>query len=157
MKIGDVRIKIFSRDHGQCFKCGSTTGLVLDHLLPKPKYQYHVVDNLITLCWRCNYKKGTNRLSQKEEQSVYNYLIKANRCFPVIEIIEMNEVLTEYFTNGAGKTGYGRKKKDKLRLTELRYLASRTDEERKSLEQAKNYNISAEEYDQAMKGAVKKR
>jgi hypothetical protein len=113
MNIGEVRTKLFGRDHGQCFICGSITALCLDHLLPKPQYQYHVVDNLITLCWKCNSRKGIKRLPRKEEQAIYNYLIGANRCFSVIEVIEMNEVLTEYFTVGEGRSGKRRKKKRK--------------------------------------------
>jgi hypothetical protein len=127
MTIQDVRNMIFARDNNKCYECGSSDNLNLDHVLPKPKYQLHIVDNLLTLCWRCNARKGTKRLSIAKERDIYNYLLNANRCFSVIEVIQMNDVLAEYFGSYKYKS---RAKKIKLRPSEITYLSSLTQEDR---------------------------
>ncbi|MFA5727352.1 MAG: hypothetical protein WC886_06905, partial [Saccharofermentanaceae bacterium] len=78
-------------------------------VIPKPKYQIHCIDNLLTLCWKCNFKKGTSILSNKELKEIYSYINKANNQFSLIDKIEMNAILYEYFSKGKDK--HGRKNK----------------------------------------------
>lgn len=101
MTIKEIRNIIFCRDGNKCYKCGSMEMLCLDHVIPKPKYQIHCIDNLLTLCWRCNFKKGISILPVKELQKIYLYLHKVNSHFSLIKKIEMNIILYEYFINGS--------------------------------------------------------
>jgi len=55
-----LRNKIFERDSFQCVKCGSTTDLQLDHIIPFSRGGRTIEDNLQTLCMKCNIQKGTN-------------------------------------------------------------------------------------------------
>lgn len=59
-----LRKKILARDHYTCRKCGVSIQdepnllLEIDHIFPLSKGGMTKEDNLQTLCWRCNRKKG---------------------------------------------------------------------------------------------------
>lgn len=60
-----LRKRILARDHYTCRKCGISISdepnllLEIDHILPLSKGGMTTEDNLQTLCWMCNRKKGT--------------------------------------------------------------------------------------------------
>ena len=97
MNIIEVRHKIFERDGHVCYNCGDTVGLCLDHVIPKSLLPIHKVSNLLTLCWKCNFRKGPHPLSEEKFYVTEEYLIKANKIFSEDEIIIMDSVLKEYF------------------------------------------------------------
>lgn len=53
------REQIFERDGWRCFECGSEERLTLDHWVPKSKGGSGGPDNLLTMCQRCNERKGS--------------------------------------------------------------------------------------------------
>lgn len=55
-----MRFAIYKRDGNRCRKCGSTRNLEVDHIIPIAKGGKSTMDNLQTLCHRCNVKKGAN-------------------------------------------------------------------------------------------------
>lgn len=61
-----LRNKIMRRDNYTCKTCGASTFvepnllLEIDHIVPVSKGGLTTEDNLRTLCWRCNRKKGAN-------------------------------------------------------------------------------------------------
>lgn len=61
-----LREKIKQRDNYTCKKCGLSTRdeknllLEIDHIIPISKGGMSTEDNLQTLCWKCNRKKGAN-------------------------------------------------------------------------------------------------
>ncbi len=63
-----LREKIKKRDKYKCRKCGASIEqepnllLEIDHILPLAKGGITTEDNLQTLCWRCNRKKGSKIL-----------------------------------------------------------------------------------------------
>lgn len=52
------RILVFTRDGAACVLCGATSDLHIDHIFPHSKGGRTEVDNLQTLCRRCNLQKG---------------------------------------------------------------------------------------------------
>lgn len=58
-----LRWDIFNRDKFTCQSCGSTYDLTIDHKHPRSKGGCNKIDNLQTLCRRCNCKKS-NRTEQ---------------------------------------------------------------------------------------------
>ncbi len=55
---GDIRTLVFERNEYRCVKCGSFKGLCVDHIYPYSLGGTDDPDNLQTLCWTCNSKKG---------------------------------------------------------------------------------------------------
>lgn len=55
--IGKRKI-IFERDGYKCLACGTTKNLTKDHIIPKALGGNSEVDNLQTLCFKCNGEKG---------------------------------------------------------------------------------------------------
>lgn len=53
------RQRIFERDKRRCLKCGSTSELTIDHIKPRAIGGSNDDDNLQTLCFDCNGKKGS--------------------------------------------------------------------------------------------------
>ncbi len=53
-----IRYQVFIRDGCKCVSCGSKDNLTLDHKLPKSRGGKTGVDNLQTMCYDCNRKKG---------------------------------------------------------------------------------------------------
>ena len=56
-----LRFRVYARDGYRCRKCGrKTNDLEVDHIYPIAKGGKTTLDNLQTLCHRCNVKKGSN-------------------------------------------------------------------------------------------------
>lgn len=53
-----IRDKVFQRDGFRCQYCGSKTDLECDHINPVYNGGLPLMENLQTLCARCNWKKG---------------------------------------------------------------------------------------------------
>ena len=53
-----LRWAVFKRDGYKCRKCGCETNLHCDHVYPESKGGKTVMENLQTLCWRCNISKS---------------------------------------------------------------------------------------------------
>ena len=53
-----LRFYIYNRDGNRCVHCGSRENLEVDHIIPISKGGKTVVNNLQTLCHRCNVEKG---------------------------------------------------------------------------------------------------
>lgn len=54
----DMRWAVFLRDNFTCKRCGARSDLHADHVTPESKGGPTSLDNLQTLCGRCNRKKG---------------------------------------------------------------------------------------------------
>ena len=54
-----LRWVVFKRDGYRCVNCGGDTHLRADHIHPERKGGTTTLDNLQTLCARCNSRKGT--------------------------------------------------------------------------------------------------
>jgi len=54
----ELRNKILKRDRYKCRICGSKKDLVLDHITPFSKGGVTEINNLQTLCKKCNREKG---------------------------------------------------------------------------------------------------
>lgn len=57
----DYRKAIFHRDNNQCVRCGSNESLTVDHIIPISKGGTDTLDNLRTLCRKCNCSKGNRK------------------------------------------------------------------------------------------------
>lgn len=61
-----LRTKVLKRDHHRCVKCGAdpkidkTVKLEVDHVVPASKKGRSVLENLQTLCFRCNSGKSNS-------------------------------------------------------------------------------------------------
>lgn len=53
-----LRFVVYNRDNYQCQKCGRTTDLEIDHIIPISKGGKTTLDNLQTLCRSCNLEKS---------------------------------------------------------------------------------------------------
>ena len=71
-----LREKIKNRDHYTCQMCGLSTEqepnllLEIDHIIPLSKGGKTTEENLQTLCWKCNRKKGTKIISIENDDVV---------------------------------------------------------------------------------------
>lgn len=78
-----LRFQIYARDRYRCRNCGSPNDLEIDHIFPISKGGKSTVDNLQTLCHRCNSSKtnvilpGADRHSKKYQ----NYKEQCPMCF----------------------------------------------------------------------------
>ena len=54
----EIRWRVWERDNFTCQHCGSRKHLAVDHILAESKGGMMVLENLQTLCGRCNSKKG---------------------------------------------------------------------------------------------------
>ena len=53
------RLTVFDRDGSRCVQCGRDDGLTIDHIVPRCLGGSNETQNLQTLCWWCNNKKGS--------------------------------------------------------------------------------------------------
>lgn len=53
-----IRKSIYERDNYKCLKCGKMNDLEIDHIIPISKGGKSTMDNLQTLCHKCNKAKG---------------------------------------------------------------------------------------------------
>lgn len=54
-----IRAAVLDRDGHRCYYCGSTYNLTIDHIIPVAKGGTSTIENLRTLCGRCNMAKGS--------------------------------------------------------------------------------------------------
>jgi len=54
----DLRWQVWGRDNFTCQECGSRKCLTIDHIFPESKGGKTELNNLQTLCKKCNNKKG---------------------------------------------------------------------------------------------------
>jgi 5-methylcytosine-specific restriction endonuclease McrA len=52
------REKVYKRDCYKCVSCGSGENITIDHIKPVSKGGTNKIDNLQTMCFPCNQKKG---------------------------------------------------------------------------------------------------
>jgi len=65
-----MREAVIARDK-QCVECGATGKLAVDHIIPRSKGGGHGMDNLQTLCGKCNSSKGNrNSISNRRRLNV---------------------------------------------------------------------------------------
>lgn len=62
-----VRRKVMERDKYRCLKCGTHKDLQVDHIVPVTKGGADDIDNLQTLCRKCNYEKMTSIVDYRKE------------------------------------------------------------------------------------------
>lgn len=53
---------IFARDNNECLSCNSKENLTIDHIKPKALGGTSDINNLQTLCEKCNLSKGGRRI-----------------------------------------------------------------------------------------------
>lgn len=63
--LGRNRDFIFERD-GCCLVCGTKEKLTIDHITPIAKGGSNEIENLQTLCGKCNGKKGTKIIDYRK-------------------------------------------------------------------------------------------
>ena len=54
----DVKLLVWARDGGACMRCGNTTELQFDHVIPVAKGGSNTEANIQLLCKRCNLRKS---------------------------------------------------------------------------------------------------
>lgn len=60
---------VFMRDGRRCLACGATRDLTCDHIVPLARGGTNAMDNLQTLCDRCNVLKGFATTSYRTEDA----------------------------------------------------------------------------------------
>lgn len=53
-----IKGTMLERDGNKCLKCGATSDLTIDHILPRSKGGEDTLENIQTLCLKCNVDKG---------------------------------------------------------------------------------------------------
>ena len=61
-----IRERVFERDKNKCLLCGTTKNLTIDHIKPRAMGGSNKIDNLQTLCKRCNLVKGINLVDYRK-------------------------------------------------------------------------------------------
>ena len=56
----DLRWRVWDRDNFTCLHCGTRKHLSIDHIIPESQGGLTIIENLQTLCVRCNSKKGVS-------------------------------------------------------------------------------------------------
>ena len=60
-----IRDAVFDKDGGRCVRCGSNEDLCLDHIVPFSRGGRTDIDNLQTLCRKCNSSKGSRSMESE--------------------------------------------------------------------------------------------
>lgn len=55
----EKRLRVYQRDGFKCIKCKSSENLTLDHIVPVFEGGTNVFENLQTMCFPCNKRKGS--------------------------------------------------------------------------------------------------
>lgn len=63
---GRLRTRVFERDAYRCLKCGDHQGLAADHITPESLGGETTLDNLQTLCKRCNSEKRATEIDYRK-------------------------------------------------------------------------------------------
>ena len=100
MTISDVRTAIFNRDGNKCCSCWSAESLCMDHVIPKPQFQIHTINNIQTLCKKCNFQKGMHPLPEEKFMIIEKYLLDANKIFTPPQQELMNSILFIHLIKG---------------------------------------------------------
>jgi len=61
-----VKWDVWARDDFRCQHCGVRRFLSVDHIIPRAKNGSDAMENLQTLCWPCNTRKGARINGQVE-------------------------------------------------------------------------------------------
>lgn len=64
------RRRIYERDANVCLRCGTDTGLTLDHIVPIAKGGTNHDDNLQTLCGPCNNRKQARTINYRGPEGI---------------------------------------------------------------------------------------
>lgn len=63
--VGDrVRNQVYERDGYECWYCGATENLSLDHMTPQSRGGTDCIENLLTCCHSCNSAKGSKTFAE---------------------------------------------------------------------------------------------
>lgn len=54
----NLRLKVYARDGYKCLHCGGNDDLTCDHVIPESRNGPTTLENLQTLCRKCNNAKG---------------------------------------------------------------------------------------------------
>lgn len=59
-----IKLRVWARDHGKCFYCKKSCRdkPTVDHVKPLVYGGTHDIDNLVTACRECNFKKSLNEV-----------------------------------------------------------------------------------------------
>lgn len=57
-----------ARDNHKCLRCNTTENLTLDHVIPKVRGGRDWIQNIQTLCRKCNFAKGTKVIQYSKYQ-----------------------------------------------------------------------------------------
>lgn len=86
--MGDItrrrRTAILERDGHACNHCGSSEDLVIDHITPRARGGGNKPQNLQTLCYPCNSRKG-NRDAYRTHGFTPAYAIPVKRCQRMVD------------------------------------------------------------------------
>lgn len=61
-----MKLEVLNRDMFRCLNCGSTECLTIDHITPLSKGGGNDINNLQTLCSKCNSKKSDTTADYRE-------------------------------------------------------------------------------------------
>lgn len=61
----DARLLVWSRDHGRCKNCGTSSDLQFDHVIPRSLGGSSRAENLEVLCGACNRRKGASVIARE--------------------------------------------------------------------------------------------
>lgn len=116
----ELRDIILNRDGCQCFYCGATGDLSLDHIISFKMGGDDTAGNLVTSCRSCNSSKGKRMLLPKFREIVLSSIRERNALYGIdsnlrISIDEPDSGMTDYmyFPNGRKRYEY-RDRQDKL-------------------------------------------
>jgi hypothetical protein len=99
------RYRILDRDNNECFYCGSTENLQIDHIIPIKLGGTGLLINLVTACKACNFDKGTKLLSP-----TLIHLVLLRNCVQNMGLSDYT-MLENIMINKTNAVNYKRKKR----------------------------------------------